>query len=281
MHNILSNNTSQNAAWLDVRHPNYERWKRGRDLLHKRAFAVKEIVSSSVKCGDLDILDLGSGEGGTSALFAEHNNVISFDLSLLRLKRQQKYFSNYSKITGRAENLPFRYSSFDLVILQDVIEHIEEPDLFIAELTRVLRSDGSIYLSTPNRNSFFNIVSDPHWGIPLLALFSRPGIKKYFLRFFRKSELSRNDIARLFSLRQLKYLFREYELNLKTKEAVDVLDRNPEGILWSSFHLLLIEIIRKTGTFALLKKAASNKEGFINNYFTPTFYAVLKKIPGN
>ena len=272
--------TELSEAWLDHEHPNYERWRKGRELRHERASVVKEIISTSVFCENLDILDLGSGEGGTSALLSENNDVVSYDLSLLRLKRQQSAYSGYPLINGCAEILPFRHSSFDLVILQDVIEHIEKTDLFIHELSRILRNNGFVYISTPNRNSFFNIVSDPHWGMPMLALFNRTRIKKYFLRFFRKSELSRNDIARLLSLRQLKYLFREYELNLKTKEAVDVLDRNPEGILWSSFHLLLIEIIRKTGTFTILKKAASNKEGFINNCFTPTIYAVLKKIPG-
>ncbi len=264
-------------VWLDKGHPNYSRWKRGRDLLNQRASVVQKIICGGIKCSALDILDLGSGEGGTSALFAESNNVISFDLSLVRLRRQKENFSNYFLINGRAETLPFRNSSFDLIILQDVIEHMTDPVLFVHELSRVLRNDGSIYLSTPNRNSLFNIVSDPHWGIPLLALFNRRDIKKYFLRYFRKSELSRNDIAQLLSLRKLKDLFKEYKLNLKTREAVSLLDQNPEGILWSNFHLFLLRFLLKTGLISVLKKAASNKNGLINNYFTPTFYAMLQK----
>jgi len=264
-------------VWLDKYHPNYNRWKRGRELFNQRASVVQKIICGGMKCSGLDILDLGSGEGGTSALFAESNNVISIDLSLVRLRRQQEFSSNCALINGRAEILPFRDSCFDLVILQDVIEHIAEPVLFVNELSRVLRNDGSIYLSTPNRNSLFNIVSDPHWGIPLLALFNRYGIKKYFLRHFRKSELSRNDIAQLFSLRKLKDLFKGYKLNLKTREVVGLLDQNPEGILWSSFHLILFKFLLKTGLISILKKMTSNEEQFINNYFTPTFYVILQK----
>ncbi len=280
MQNISHDNLTLNTAWLDQKHPNFNRWKRGRDLRYKRAAVVKEIISSVVKCENLDILDLGSGEGGTSALFAENNNVISYDLSLLRLKRQQDFSINYPLINGRAEILPFRNSSFDMIILQDVIEHIEQPGLFIQEVSRILRQNGSVYLSTPNRKSIFNLVSDPHWGIPLLALFKRPAIKKYFLRYFRKSEMGRNDLAQLFSLTELKLLFKEYRLYLKTAETVTILDQNPGGILWSSFHLLLFKLLRITGTILVLKKLASDKEGLINNYFTPTFYAMLKKDTG-
>lgn len=269
-----------NAGWLDQKHPNYKRWQRGRDLRYKRAAVVKEIISSEVLCENLDILDLGSGEGGTSSLFAEKNRVISFDLSLLRLTRQKDSSIRYSLINGRAESLPFRNSSFDMVILQDVVEHIEKPGMFIRELSRILRTNGSVYLSTPNRNSIFNLASDPHWGIPLLALFKRPSIKKYFLSYFRKSEMGRNDLAELFSLNELKCLFNEYTLYLKTAETVSILGQDPEGVMWSSFHLGLFKLLQKSGSFLVLRKLATNEEGFINNYFTPTLYAVLKKDTG-
>ncbi len=275
--NASNENPLQSPAWLDRKHPNYIKWKRGRSLLFERAAVVKKIISETRKCENLNILDLGSGEGGTSALLAEGNNVISYDLSLVRLKRQQQIFMKIPLANGRAEVLPFRNSTFDLVILQDVVEHIEDPFSFIHELTRVLSKNGMIYLSTPNRNSFFNILSDPHWGIPLLALFKRSEIRKYFLRYLRKNELYRNDIAQLFSLRELRDLFVGYTLNLKMKEAVNLIDQNPEGILWSRFHLFLLKMLRAARSIPVLKKLASNKDGFINNYFNPTFYAVLKK----
>ncbi len=264
-------------AWLNPGHPNYDRWARGRDLSRKRAEVVRKIISVVSSCQDLDILDLGSGEGGTSGLFAEQNRVISYDLSLLRLKRQKKYLPDSGLVNGTSANLPFRNSSFDLVILQDVIEHVQERKLLVNELTRVLRYDGIIYLSTPNKYSAINILADPHWGIPLLSILKRSAIKIYFLRLFRREDMVRSDIAELLSLNELKKLFAGYRLSLNTKEIVELLSKDPAGILWSSFHISIYKLLQKSGLFFILKKIANNDQGILNNLFTPTFYIILKK----
>lgn len=47
--------------------------------------------------------------------------------------------------------LPFRAACFDAVILLQVIEHVDEPENLLQEARRVLRSNGLIALTTPNR----------------------------------------------------------------------------------------------------------------------------------
>lgn len=42
---------------------------------------------------------------------------------------------------------------FDLVSCMEVIEHVEEPALFVSHLARMLRPDGLLILSTPNRTA--------------------------------------------------------------------------------------------------------------------------------
>lgn len=42
---------------------------------------------------------------------------------------------------------------FDLITCFEVIEHVEEPALFVAHLARLLRPDGLLVLSTPNRTA--------------------------------------------------------------------------------------------------------------------------------
>ena len=53
-------------------------------------------------------------------------------------------------LTGR---LPFRDSSFDAVLFLDVIEHLEPRQQVLAEVARVLRSDGRLLVSGPNRKT--------------------------------------------------------------------------------------------------------------------------------
>ncbi len=138
-----------------------------------------------------------------------------------------------------------------------------------------MKKNGLIYISTPNRFSIFNFISDPHWGIPFLSLFKRHSIKKYFLRFIRKDDFNRNDIAELLSLKDISILFNEYKINLNTKKITDLLSEDSKGILWSNFHLFLYRIIKKSGLIIFIKKMSNDKPGIINNLFAPTFYIVL------
>ncbi len=51
---------------------------------------------------------------------------------------------------GDAEGLPFRDSVFDLALCLQLIEHTPFPEKVIAEITRVLRPGGYLFLSAPN-----------------------------------------------------------------------------------------------------------------------------------
>lgn len=48
--------------------------------------------------------------------------------------------------------LPFPDDSFDAVFYHHVIEHVSDPEGSAAELSRVLRRDGLLYVGTPNRH---------------------------------------------------------------------------------------------------------------------------------
>jgi glycosyltransferase involved in cell wall biosynthesis/2-polyprenyl-3-methyl-5-hydroxy-6-metoxy-1,4-benzoquinol methylase len=50
------------------------------------------------------------------------------------------------------QELPFPDASFDLVFYHHVIEHVPDPAGSLAELSRVLRPGGLIYIGTPNRH---------------------------------------------------------------------------------------------------------------------------------
>ena len=50
--------------------------------------------------------------------------------------------------------LPFNPSSFDGVLMDNVLEHIEEPALILAEVKRVLVSGGDIVVGVPGRKGY-------------------------------------------------------------------------------------------------------------------------------
>jgi ubiquinone/menaquinone biosynthesis C-methylase UbiE len=269
------------APWLDISHPNYERWKRGRELSICRGRFIESLINQNKQITNSKILDLGSGEGGTSVVLSEKNSVLSLDISFIRLQRQMQNFGEVSflQVNADARHLPLPDLFFDVIIVQDVIEHLIDIDLFIEELKRVLKPGGVIHLSTPNRNSFFNLISDPHWGLPFLSLFKRETIRNYYLNRFRKSEVNRNDIAELFSLSDLIKCFHDsFDIKLNTVFSVKALINGNKGIVWSSFHLFIVRTLKILRLDKLLLLTANDKAGLINNYFTPTFYITLTKL---
>lgn len=264
--------------WLDEKHPNYERWKRAREISIERGKFVRSIISKVRKCQNLKILDVGSGEGGTSKVLSRDNIVTSFDTNKIRLLRQQNSFSNFNLLCGSSSSLPFKNNSFDLIILQDVLEHLDSRDKLINNIYNLLNDNGMIYLSTPNKFSVINIIADPHWGVPLVSLLNRDSVRKYFLNYFRKSEMNRKDIAELLSLKNIYELFGDkFEVQLFTIHSVNELFKGNKGIVWSDFHLKLLHILKRVKLDKVITKLANNRMGFINRFFTPTFYMVFNK----
>ena len=262
-------------AWLDEAHPNYERWKRAREISEERGKFVKSILSKEIIPTALRILDLGSGEGGTAKVLSENNELISFDINMNRLLQQEN--NQYQKVLGDSKNLPFSSASFDVIILQDVIEHLQSKKDAIESLHSLLKKNGFIYLSTPNKLSIFNVIADPHWGVPFISLLKRESIKKYFLSVFRKTEATRKDIAELYSLNNLLNLFEDkFEVNLFTSHTVNELFKGNKGIVWSNFHLKLVRAANKLKIGRLITLMANDKAGLINRFFTPTFYMILR-----
>jgi 2-polyprenyl-3-methyl-5-hydroxy-6-metoxy-1,4-benzoquinol methylase len=258
-------------------HTNYERWQKARDLSDERARFVESVLLTEIVSKGLKILDVGAGEGSTSRLFSQNNFVVSLEPKFERVKRNEKNDS-LSPVIADSLSLPFKYNYFDLMILQDVIEHLNINKKLIDDLTSLLKKNGIIYLSTPNRFSILNIISDPHWGMPFLSIFKRDQIKKYFLKYFRKSDYSRNDVAELLSLKQLYDLFDQYySIKIFTRFAAEYLINGGKGLVWSKFHLRLVKMVNFLCLKKILMNVANDHPGIINKLFTPTFYIILKK----
>ena len=115
--------------------------------------------------------------------------------------------------------------------------------------------------------------------MPVVSVLKRESIKKYFLKYFRKNDFDRKDIAQLLSLTELVKLFsNDFDLQLKTKFAVKELFNGNKGIVWSDFHLKLISFCKAVKLDRLIIKISNDKNGVLNKFFTPTFYITLNRL---
>jgi len=95
------------------------------------------------------LLDAGGGVGNWAAYFKKYfKKTIVLDVSRLALKSIPE--KDIIKKQGSVLDIPIESNSADCVILIDVFEHLLEKDLdkMLAELGRVLKSDGRIIIFT-------------------------------------------------------------------------------------------------------------------------------------
>jgi 2-polyprenyl-6-hydroxyphenyl methylase/3-demethylubiquinone-9 3-methyltransferase len=102
------------------------------------------------------VLDVGCGGG----LFAEEVARLGFQVTGIDLSpRSIETARRHAKQMGlpityhpaSGEKIPFQDNTFDLVYCCDVLEHVNDPNLVIAESARVLKSGGMYLYDTINR----------------------------------------------------------------------------------------------------------------------------------
>ena len=141
--------------------------------------------------GSEKILDMACGNGyGTYVLSgAVKETVIGGDIEAETIHQCKKEFSlnNLKYEVLDATKLPFENETFDVVVSFETIEHTTQFDKLLSEYKRVLKQNGTLFVSTPNKllSSPDGIIKNPfhtqEWSLQELD----PILKKHF----GKSEL--------------------------------------------------------------------------------------------
>lgn len=105
----------------------------------------------------LDVLDVGCGGGILSEAMARLGaNMTSIDageknVEIAKIHAQKSGLDiDYRNVYP--ENLAEEGRKFDVVLNMEVIEHVADPELFMAASSAVMKDDGCMALSTINRN---------------------------------------------------------------------------------------------------------------------------------
>jgi 2-polyprenyl-6-hydroxyphenyl methylase/3-demethylubiquinone-9 3-methyltransferase len=101
-------------------------------------------------------LDVGCGGGLLSEEFSRAGYIVTgIDPAIETIATAKAHASSsglqIDYLTGVGEHLPFPDGSFDHVICCDVLEHVDNLDLVIGEISRVLKPSGLFLYDTINR----------------------------------------------------------------------------------------------------------------------------------
>jgi len=103
------------------------------------------------------VLDAGCGVGYGAAMLAEAgaSRVVGLDIAAVAVQDAASRTSSVGEfVVGDLERLPFAPCSFDVAVCFEVIEHVNRRELALDELRRILRPEGVLIVSSPNRDVY-------------------------------------------------------------------------------------------------------------------------------
>lgn len=116
----------------------------------ERGLAALSLIEKNPK----KILELGTGGGEFMSVLKKRGyNVIGLDILPNKILLEKGYDIRKCDLN---EGLPFKKSSFDVVIGLEVLEHLYNPYEMMKEIRRVLRPGGYAIISMPNTASIFS-----------------------------------------------------------------------------------------------------------------------------
>lgn len=139
---MLLGGMSAEPKWVTLGHPSYV-WRFGQD----RRLAL---VDRHVPLDGKAILDVGCGIGIYVRKFRGFSDdVHGVEVDADRAAQASESLPNIRQ--GQGESLPYPDGRFDVVFLNEVIEHVDDDRRTISECVRVLRPGGSVVVYAPNR----------------------------------------------------------------------------------------------------------------------------------
>ncbi len=145
-------------------------------------------------------LDLGCGPGVITAYLSKlAAGFVGLDVDAVAIDAARRFrYSNLEFVRHASPQLPFDDGAFDLIIVNHVNEHVRDVGTFFAEIRRLLKPSGVVYLAAAGKYQFL----EPHYHLPFLSWLPRRAANAYLRATGRKEKYDVNLLSygKLFQL---------------------------------------------------------------------------------
>ncbi|MBN2413845.1 methyltransferase domain-containing protein [candidate division KSB1 bacterium] len=265
-----------------IKNPNRALWNNYDESAVIRGRLVAQILSAHQNLRSARILDIGCGTGGAAVALARAGaRVKAIDPDPDKIRQARQLAQVYDNIEFRQGDISNETGPCnDGIILNDVLEHVDDPDTTLGFCGNNLKKDGLLYIATPNKYAPLNILCDPHYSLPFVALLSRKKVKRIVVGLLKWQKGQKRDFPQLLSFRQIEKLLEQnnFDWDLVNTTAASMAFREPE-MLWSrQSHLFLIKTIKMFKLGKIFLKLINNRKGFFNKYINPSWFILAKRI---
>ena len=132
-----------------------------------KALKIERLVGLAARPQPMRLLEIGCGAGGIAHYFGTHAT-LRIEVDAVDVVDSRQIVEGYQFQLVTDTSLPFGDGSFDVVLSNQVIEHVGGRDAQLAhlrEIRRVLRADGVGYFAGPNRW----MLVEPHYQLAFLS----------------------------------------------------------------------------------------------------------------
>ena len=195
------------------------------ELRRKNFKKIIDIILSLKVNQSLKILEIGSGNG----FFIEECEKSNIDITGSEADEEQynllaKKFSNIIKITLPIKNFNNELSNkFDVVVFNDVFEHLENLDLILIQLKSILKTNGKIVINLPSSDGLIYKFSN---------ILNKIGFTNFYDRLWQKNLASPH--LSYFNNSNLKMLFNKHGYNLIHTTSLDTVSKKGNFIRLNS-----------------------------------------------
>lgn len=111
-------------------------------------FFLKSLLATGIE--QPRICDLGCGTGWLTGILSAFGPCVGVELSPEAVERAREKYPTAQFVAGDATAWQPEPGSFDVVVSQEVIEHIVDKGAYLATARRALRPCGYLFMTTPN-----------------------------------------------------------------------------------------------------------------------------------
>ena len=158
-------------AWREI--------QRGREIVRM----IRQVIPLRGK----RVLDVGSGYGGMLISMAEQGAAITgIEIDPERARMGKQRLNELGLEVPYLEGdicepgIETKLGGFDVVVCQDVLEHVLDPTSVIHALCTMLKPGGVIYIQIPNKYGIDQLMSDHHYALTGITALSRPQAIEYW-----------------------------------------------------------------------------------------------------
>jgi len=161
------------------------------------------------------VLDIGCSTGIMTSYIAQHcKKIIGMDIDRKAIDFANESFKKPNLLfeVGDSMNLSYKDKSFDVVICNQIYEHVPDQKRLMHEIKRVLKDEGACYFAATNKY----IVIEPHYHLPFLSWFPKRIGNKYLKLTGKAKEYYEDHL----SYKGLKALTKDFKITDYTKEII-------------------------------------------------------------